>query len=71
MPKAWLEVGMTASAAKLTGPRVLALRREIRKSAAVAVRAMSVVQIVTRILIQPPRIAVLADAVGGKAHQYL
>ena len=33
---------------KLAGPRVLALRQEIRKSAAVAVRAMSVVQIVTR-----------------------
>jgi hypothetical protein len=34
---------------KLAGPRVLALQQEIRKSAAVAVRAMSVVQIVTRI----------------------
>ena len=33
---------------KLAGPRVLALQQEIRKSAAVAVRAMSVVQIVTR-----------------------
>ena len=33
---------------KLAGPRGLALQQEVRKSAAVAVRAMSVVQIVTR-----------------------
>jgi len=39
---AWLQ----SSAAK--GPRVFALEQEIRKSAAVAVRAMSVVQILTR-----------------------